>query len=63
MRLARQKSISILVQPVAGSEGGRWVVTDGAGAGPAETCALADLPVVVSRVAFDHDGAAEGGAR
>ncbi|MHB0978737.1 MAG: ATP phosphoribosyltransferase regulatory subunit [Thermoleophilia bacterium] len=54
-RLARQKEIPIFVEPVAGTGGSRWMVTDFRGSGLTEACALADLPAVVCHAAFDHE--------
>jgi ATP phosphoribosyltransferase regulatory subunit len=61
VRVAQQKSIPILVEPVPGAEGSRWTVTDLRGAGVAETCSTADLPAVVCHAAFEHEGGMGGG--
>lgn len=55
-RLARQKDIPILVEPVEGTGGSRWMVTDLRGGGLTETCALAELAAVVCHAAFEHEG-------
>jgi hypothetical protein len=52
--LARQKEIQILVEPVAGTEGARWTVTD-LGAGASEGCALDDLVDLVCHAALGHE--------
>jgi histidyl-tRNA synthetase len=61
VRLAHQKSIPILVEPVDGTGGSRWTVTDIRGAGVTETCSATDLPAVVCHAAFEHEGTLERG--
>lgn len=56
-RLARQKEIPVLVEPVPGSDGARWTVTDLRG-GVSEACTADDLPAVVCHVAFEHEAPA-----
>lgn len=55
VRLARQKEIPILVEPVEGTGGERWTVTDFRGAGVAEGCTVAELPAVVCHAVFEHE--------
>lgn len=55
VRVARQKEIPILVEPVEGSAGSRWIVTDFRGAGLTEGCGVADLVAVVCHAAFEHE--------
>ena len=60
LKLARQKSIPLLVEPVAGSAGERWMVTDLRGSGAVESCPLADIVRVVCHSAFEHEDPTEG---
>lgn len=52
--LARQKDIPLLVEPVPGSEGARWTVTD-LRAGAAETCVAENLVDLVCHAVFGHE--------
>jgi ATP phosphoribosyltransferase regulatory subunit len=52
--LGRQKEIPLLVEPVPGSDGQRWTVTDLSGGG-SEGCTAADLVDVVCRAVYEHD--------
>ncbi len=60
MRLARQKEIPIVVEPVGGTAAARWTVTDLRGGGLTEGCSLVDLPTVVCHAAFEHEVHASG---
>jgi ATP phosphoribosyltransferase regulatory subunit len=56
--LARQKEISVLVEPVPGTDGARWTVTD-LHAGSSEGCVAEELVDTVCHVVFEHDAQAE----
>lgn len=55
VRLAEQKDIRILVEPVEGTAGERWTVTDFRDGGVSEGTSLAKLPDVVCRAAWEHE--------
>jgi hypothetical protein len=54
LRLAHQKEIPLLVEPVPGSDGGRWTVTDLRG-GLSETSSAEGLVALVTHAAFEHE--------
>ncbi len=59
--LARQKDIPILVEPVPGTDGARWTVTDLRG-GLSEATPVDGLLALVSHAVFEHEPPAPSGA-
>lgn len=62
LKLANQKGIPLLIEPVENSQGARWMVTDLRGSGAVESCPLVELPRVVCHAAFEYEAPVEGGA-